>query len=211
MNQEIKDLKRTIKELLAELDVTTSKEDQFKDREVQYRETEQKLTEENARLRHENTRLKDSQQDTTELEKLRKRMQKEIEKLTAIHNQQQEAIAELQQQKVILLRANQECQEYEKDLKERNRIQEDRLEVLNTRINATNRQNERDRDETPPAKRHRPTTSTYQQVIDTPTNLHIELENKLCTRKIKPSQKQKLARTIPAQQNLLMKKILQSL
>ena len=40
MNQEIKDLKRTIKELLAELDVTTSKEDQFKDREVQYRETE---------------------------------------------------------------------------------------------------------------------------------------------------------------------------
>ena len=44
-------------------------------------------------------------------------MQKEIEKLTAIHNQQQEAIAELQQQKVILLRANQEYQEYEKDFK----------------------------------------------------------------------------------------------
>ena len=65
-------------------------------------------------------------------------------------------------------------------------------------------QNERDRDETPPAKRHRPTTSTYQQAIDTPTNLHIELENKLCTRKIKPSQTQKLARTIPAKQTLLM-------
>ena len=185
MKQEVRHLKRTIEELLAELDITTTKEEQFKEREAQYRENEQKLREENERLRHEYSRLKDSQQDTTELEKMRKRMQKEIEKLTAINNQQQEAIDELQQQKAILIRANQECQEFEKDLKERNKIQEDRLEVLNTRINATKRQNERDTDETPSAKRYRPSTSTYQQESDAPINPHNEIDNKSSNKKYK--------------------------
>ena len=84
--------------------------------------------------------------------KLRKDYRGKIETITSINTQQQEAIAILQSHKEQLIKATEKFQAYVKDLKERNKIQEDRLDLLSNKINQK-RQKEEARGETPPPKR----------------------------------------------------------
>ena len=135
---------------MSETDRTNPLQDQYTNREREYREREEELLAENAKLRQEINRIKDNQHNTDDCEKMKKRLQREIEKLMSI-NAQQEAITVLQSQKEQLIKANKKFQAYVKDLKERNKIQEDRLELLSNKINQK-RQKDEARGETPHQK-----------------------------------------------------------
>ena len=162
MEEETTNLKKTIQELTTESDRTNALRDQFTNREREYREREEQLLAENEKLRQEINRIKDSQHNTDDYEKMRKRLQREVETITSINSQQHEAITVLQSQKEQLINANEKYQAYVKDLKERNKIQEDRLNLLSNKINQK-RQKEEARGETPPPKKPRTIDSTNQE------------------------------------------------
>ena len=152
LEEETTNLKKTIQELTTESDRTNALRDQFTNREREYREREEQLLAENEKLRQEINRIKDSQHNTDDYEKMRKRLQREVETITSINSQQHEAITVLQSQKEQLINANEKYQAYVKDLKERYKIQEDRLNLLSNKINQK-RQKEEARGETPPTKK----------------------------------------------------------
>ena len=79
-----------VQELITETDRTNALQDQYTNREREYREREDELPAENAKLRQEINRIKDSQHNTDDCEKMKKRLQREIETLTSINAQQQE-------------------------------------------------------------------------------------------------------------------------
>ena len=187
LKEETTSLKRTIQELIAETDRTNALQEQHTNREREYREREEELLAENERLRQEIIRIKDSQHNTDEYEKMKKRLQREIETLTSIHAQQEEAINVLHSQKEQLIKANEKFQAYVKDLKERNKIQEDRLDTLSNKINQK-RQKDEARGETPPPKRHRLTPSTSQEPVKERTTTQPSTSSIPPSKKTQPEQ-----------------------